>query len=1006
MFSSLSCPARKLRSLLLGLALGCAGSPAGSGAVASSASVAPGQAPAAVVPISPALPLDPSVTTGKLENGFSYFLKRQKPKDQRVQLLLVVSAGSLNEEDNQRGVAHFVEHMAFNGTRRFSKQAIMDFFEKSGITFGSDLNASTGYDRTQYQLSIPTDDAKLLATALDILEDWAQSVAFAPDSVQSERPIVLAEWLARQGMGKRVGDQTRDLLLAGSRYVKREPIGDKATLEQIDAQRLLSFYQRWYRPERMAMVAVGDIDPKVLEQALRERFSKLAMGSPESPPNADIAVGKEPIAAIITDPELPASSVAVLFKAPGHPLRTEADYRERLLAGMTTQSLNRRLAEISQRPDAPFTGASSSIVQGMMGKLDWMNIGARAKSGQIPTSLDVLLTEVERVERHGFTSSEIDRVKNEYVRSFEHAVEARETTSIVSLAYALGNLFVSGDAVTAPEFDRELGTRLLGQISRADVTQAAVERLRSGQQIVIASGAARDAMPEKASLLAALGKAKSQQLEAYQDQVVATNLLPEAPTPGRIVSEKRIEEVGVTVWGLSNGARVVLKPTDFSSDEVVEQSTSFGGNARVSKKDYFSANFAAQIVRAGGVGQFDLQALGRTLAGKVVSVSPWIDELAEGIGARAAPKDVETMFQLIYLYATAPRRDEPAFEALRAGLREQLRNRDLDPGSVFGDAVAKKLWGEEPRRLVPTAAAVDQVQLDTALKFYADRFADVSDFTFVFVGKIDEAAFRPLVERYLASLPGKGRKETFKDLGLHVRKGVTKVTVRAGKEDKESVVLMFHGDSPWSEFAHTDLVSLDMYLTIRIREVLRERLGGVYTPRISSSFGRLPFNTYSLSISFDCKPNEADKLEQAARDVIAEVKKSGIEASYVEKVKSERTRGLEQSYRTNGFWLDRLLDKYRMNEDPRNILILHELTKRVTSDNVRLAAKKFLRDDQYLEARLLPAAPSAASPAPAAPSPTSPVAPKPGAPSTAQPKPAAGRAAPAQSSNAAQTRAN
>ncbi|MEO8180069.1 MAG: insulinase family protein, partial [Deltaproteobacteria bacterium] len=560
-------------------------------------------------------------------------------------------------------------------------------------------------------------------------------------------------------------------------------------------------------------------------------------------------------------------------------------------------------------------------------------------------------------------------------RGLEHAVQARETASIVGLAYALSNLFVTGDAVTAPEFDRDLGTRLLAEISSQDVTRAVVERMRVSQELLLASGASRDAMPEKSSLLAAIDRAKAAPVQGYQDKVAGKALLPQAPTPGRIVGEKRIAEVGVTEWRLSNGARVVLKPTDFASDEVVEQSTSFGGNARVSKRDYLSALLAAQAVRSGGVGQFDAQALSQALAGKVVSVQPWIDELSEGIGGRAAPQDVETLFQLIYLYATAPRRDAPAFEAWRASLREALRNRDVSPSAVFGDAIAKKMWGDELRRSTPKLAAVEEIQLDTALKFYAERFADMSDFTFVFVGKIDEAAFRPLVERYLASLPGKGRKETFKDLGLHRRKGITQVSVRAGKEDKESVALMFHGDSPWSEHAHTDLVSLQMYLGIRVREVLRERLGGVYTPRVDSSFERLPFNSYALTVSFDCKPSDADKLEQAARDVIAEVKKSGILASYVEKIKSERTRDLEVSYRRNGFWLDRLLDKYRLGEDPRDILILHELTKRVTSDNVRLAAKKFLRDDQYLEARLLPAV-DAPAPSPAA-APATPAAPAP-----------------------------
>ncbi|MEY4548545.1 MAG: hypothetical protein RL685_4740 [Pseudomonadota bacterium] len=313
------------------------------------------------------------------------------------------------------------------------------------------------------------------------------------------------------------------------------------------------------------------------------------------------------------------------------------------------------------------------------------------------------------------------------------------------------------------------------------------------------------------------------------------------------------------------------------------------------------------------------------------------------------------MFQLLHLSLTAPRRDEQAFAAWLGRFREQLRNRDLNPASVFGEAVAQKVWGNEPRRLPPTLASLDEINLDTALKLYAERFADVSDFTFVFVGKIDEAAFRPLVERYLASLPGKGRKEAFKNLGLHRRKGVTEVTVHAGKEDKTSVSLMFHGEARWSENAHTDLDSLDTYLGIRVREVLREKLGNVYSPSVSYGFSRLPYDSYNLSVSFESKPGDVERLLQATRDVIAEVKKSGIDPSYVEKLRSERTRDVEEYYRSNAFWLERLVDKYRMKEDPRQILTLHELTQRVTSDNVRSAAQKFLRDDQYLIARLEPA---------------------------------------------------
>jgi zinc protease len=433
----------------------------------------------------------------------------------------------------------------------------------------------------------------------------------------------------------------------------------------------------------------------------------------------------------------------------------------------------------------------------------------------------------------------------------------------------------------------------------------------------------------------------------------------------------------------------VLKPTDFKQDQILEQSISPGGNAGVSASDFPSARVAHEVVSASGLGELDRQLLGKVLTGKVVSAYPWIDEQTEGIRASSAPRDAETMFQLIYLFGTAPRRDAAAFEAYRATLRERLRNRDLSPPQMFSDAIVKKLWGDQPRRLAPTIASVEQMKLDSALEFYRQRFADFSDFTFVFVGKIDLASFRALAERYLASLPGGGRKEAFRDLGLHRRKGISSVRVQQGQEDKASVTLIYHGESKWSENAHTDLVSLESYLMIRLREVLREELGGVYTPYVVSSFERVPFDAYTFAISFECKPADVDKLLKATRTSIAEIKKSGVADSYLEKLRSERTRDLQELYRSNDFWLDRLVDKYKLGEDPRSILILPELTKRVTSENLRLAARQFLRDDQYVDAVLTPAgAPAAPAAASSAPSPAPAASKVPVAPAQAAPAPA------------------
>ncbi len=915
---------------------------------------------AAAAVASPALPLDPRITSGTLDNGLTYYLQQHRTKDKRAVLALVVKAGSVYEEDDQRGLAHFIEHMAFNGTERFKKQTLIDFFEQSGMRFGSHANAVTSYDRTQYQLNVPTDDPQLLASALNVLEDWAGALSFDPDEVQSERSVLLSEWTSSKGAARRLGEQQRQLLLAGSKFAEREVIGDQAVLEHAPRERLIDFYRRWYRPDRMAVIIVGDIDPSALQSEIHGHFAHLprdpsgAAAPASAEPSFQIPVRSGASAAVLTDPETRASMVDVVFKADSRPVRTEADFRAHLLTVMGTLMLSRRLDELTQNPLAPFTNAACDFSPSVIGRLDLLQVSAQAKERQVQKSLEVLLDEIERVRRHGFVRSELQRTKETYMRFLDHALAAQETVEREAIANSLANSFVTGNVVTSADFQKKLGLRLLKGMPLTEVNSDFSSWFTQREELLLASGATRDQMPDQASMLAARDAASKHELQPYQDQAAPAALLSAAPTPGSVVKEEHIDELDVTVWTLSNGARVVLKPTDFKQDQIIEQSVSFGGHAQVSAVDFPSDRVAHEIVAASGLAELDRQALGKVLSGKVVSAYSWIGEQDEGIQASAAPRDAETMFQLIYLFATAPRRDEAGFEAYRASLREQLRNRDSSPPDVFSDAVLKKLYGDQPRRLPPTLASVDQMKLDTALDFYKQRFADVSDFTFVFVGKIDLVSFRALVERYLASLPGGGRKETFHDLGLHRRKGVSMVRVQKGKEDKASVTLLYHGESKWSENAHTDLVSLENYLTIRLREVLREQMGSVYTPYVNSAFERVPFDAYTFAISFDCKPADVQKLLQATRGIIGETKKSGIAQSYVEKLKSERARNLEELYRDNDFWLGRLVSAYKMGDDPRDILILPRLTQRVTSENVRAAARQFLRDDQYVEAVLTP----------------------------------------------------
>lgn len=948
--------------------LACAGDPSPPPASPAGEAIA---APAA--PSSPRLPLDPKVTAGTLPNGLSYFLQRQKPDDKRAYLALVVKAGSVLEEDDQLGLAHFVEHMAFAGTRRFGKQQLLDFFERSGLVFGAHLNAFTGYDRTQYRLDVPTDDPALLATALDLLTDWSHAVTFDPQQLDKERQIMLSEWTNSRGAMRRMSEQHRQILLAGSRFAERDALGDENVLKQAPLQRIVDFYRRWYRPERMAVVVAGDIDPKAVEAAVRERFSIVPSTPGDAPPVPvfDVPLSAQPLARVITDPEVPSTGVSVYFKKQAHPITTEADQREAYTSTMVASMLSRRLDTLSQDPNAPFTGAGVSVSADVYGCLHLVSAGARAKEGKVQQSLETLLTELERARRFGFEDTEIERVKQQIARGLDGLVEREATAEPANVAQSLASSYVSGSVDVSAEYLRDFGTRLLREVTRDELNAQVESWSDEAEELVVVSGPARDAMPEEAALTATFTSVARKPLEAYRDAVASEPLLATLPTPGSIVQQEEIPEVGLTTWTLSNGAKVVLKPTDFKKDEILARGLSFGGNGLVPDDDFTSARFATDVVMTGGLGTLDLQMLRKVLAGKLVGARPWLAESDEGINASASPRDVETMFQLIHAYVTAPRRDEPAFEAFRARLSENLRNRDLSPETVFGDSVAKAVWGNNPRRLPPTLADVDALKLDRALAIYKQRFGNVGDMSFVLVGDLDLPTLRPLVERYLASLPGvaagqKAKKERFKDLGLHRKKGITRVRVHEGREDKALLSLTYHGESPWSDPAHTDLVSLQSYLNIRLREVLRDEMGSVYGVGVSSSFDRVPFDAWSLNVSYSCKPSDIDELDAAIRGVFADIKSNGVLPTYIEKLVSQRTRDLELDYRNNGFWLNRLAITYERGDDPREILILHELTKRVTSDNIRLAARKYLRDDQYIDARLLPET-EPAGPTPAAP---------------------------------------
>jgi zinc protease len=882
-------------------------------------------------------------------------MRRHGQPQKRAFLLLAVRAGSVLEDDDQRGLAHFVEHMAFNGTRRFEKDELVHFFERSGLQFGADANAFTGVDRTLYMLQVPTDDAGLLSTGFDVLEDWASALTFDPGQVREERLVILAEWLRGRGVQQRLQTQVQAFLLPGSRYVERSPIGEKAVIESAPLERLVSFYRDWYRPANMAVIAVGDLDPDATLAAITRRFGPLRATTPE---RARPLSAFQPVAAtrvkVITDAEAQSPIVSVTFRTATRPYRAVSDERRKLLEWLLASMVNQRLSALCKQSGSAFLSAAGGVVR-LSPEVDAYQVQALARTGQTDAALSALLIELTRVRRHGFGPGELERTKLDIARQRQRAVAAASTSPSRDFAFRIAQSFVQQDALVGPEAERELALALLGEIQLADVNRAAADWLSLADRSILVIGPVRDVLPPVEELRASVEAVENLEILPHLDRIGELLLVEAEPTPGRIVREEQITEIGVSVWTLSNGARVVLKPTDFKDDELLAQSVSAGGSSLAADADYAAASLASSIVLQSGVGSHDAATLTQLLSGKIVGVVPWISEHEAGLRGSASAEDAGTLLQLMHLYLTAPRRDEPAFLALKGQQRQAAQNRDLTPALVFMDAMSRELYGNHPRRQALSADMIDALDLDAALSFYRERLGDVGASTFVFVGRIDPASFRSWVERYLASVPGSTRAETWRDVGAYLARGREQVRVRSGQEPKSQVGLIFHGDAEWSAEAEDDLRMLRGYLDTRLREVIRKDKGGTYGVSVRAGLTRRPRPEYMVSIDFDCPPERADELKKAVFEVIDQLQAAGVSDDSENKIKELRRRQQETAFRDNGFWLEALLDHYRFGTDPRAILERKASAERVSSAALQRIARRYLDTRQYVDALLSPA---------------------------------------------------
>ena len=943
----------------IGLLIPAFAATAAFGQTAKSAKAASEPAAASPIRLNAPLPVDPKIRVGTLPNGIQYYIRQNKKPEKRAELRLVVNAGSVLENENQLGLAHFNEHMEFNGTTHFAKNDLVKYLQSIGVRFGADLNAYTGFDETVYILPIPTDTARIVDQAFTILEDWAHGATFDSTEVANERGVVREEWRLGKGASDRMLHQFLPIVLKGSLYADRLPIGNEQSIMTATPARVKSFYQSWYRPDLEAVIAVGDFDPAKIEAQIKKHFGGIPKASPNAPKRITPGVpsNKEPLIAVAHDKEAQGSDVEVVFKLPVEKTKTVGDYKRDLMEQLYLAMFNNRLEEISQKPDAPFLGAEASKGNFIGRGTDAFTLGAGVKDGGIETGLEALLVEAKRVDEFGFLQSELDRAKQNMIRGYERAYAERDKTQSSALVQELINNYLTQEPIPGIEYEYKLVQQIAPTITLGDVNKLASNWISDSNRVIIAESPEKEGVkiPTTSDLLAVFDRAAKSKVVAYTETVSNEALVAKAPVAGKIVSSAPIASVGITEWKLSNGARVLVKPTDFKADEVLLGSFSNGGTSLASDPDFMSASLASQIVNLSGIGNFSRVDLQKKLAGKVANASASISETGESVSGRASPKDLETMFQLVYLDFTAPRFDPAAYQAFKNQVGPYLENRGNDPDEVFGDTVNVTMSQHNFRARPLTAATFGEVNPQKALAFYKDRFSDASDFTFVIVGNVDTTALKPLVEKYLASLPSTGRKETFRDNGGGPPKGVVERVVHKGIEPKANTVIAFTGTCSYTPETRVEMRALTDLVQIKLDETLREQLGGAYSPSIGGGCARVPQQRYTIQVQYNSSPDNVDKLSKTVFAIIDSVKNQAPSQSDVNKVKEALIREREVSLKQNSYWLASIINREQAGEDVTGITAAYDnLIKTISPAMIQNAAKKYFDVSNYAQFVLLP----------------------------------------------------
>lgn len=896
------------------------------------------------------LPLDPEVKYGVLDNGMTYYIRNNSEPRDRASFYMIQNVGAILEDDSQNGLAHFLEHMAFNGTKNFPGKGILNTLEKHGVKFGYNINAFTSQDETVYNLSeVPTNKPGLLDTCLLVLNDWSNYLLLAEDEIEAERGVISEEWRTRRNAGFRMMKASMPYIYNNSKYAERDVIGDLEVIRNFEYDELRDFYHDWYRTDLQAIAVVGDFDAGEMEEKVIALFSKIpAVENPQERSVTMIPDNEELIFGVVTDKEADQSNISIYIRSfvasPG--VENVEQLREEYIEQLFNRVMSQRISELLQKGEPPFV-AGNIVRTSLTRNYDMTAIAVIAKTNEEALALSAILEEVERVKRHGVTAGELERAKSHLLNRMENRVKEKDKITHDQYAREYQSHYLGNNAFMDIEMEFQVMQALFNSITTDDIAQQLPGWFSTKNNVMVISG------PESAEVqhlseqeaMAILSDSKTMEVAPYEDVEVATSLIETPNAAGEVVDNKEIPALEAEEWTLSNGAKVVYRFADYEKDNISFRAVSPGGSSLYDADYVPSMEMLSSLVPFYGVGEYDQTTLQKMLTGKTVELNLQLDALTEGMQGSASPKDFETLMQLIHLRFTAPRFDEEAHAAITGRYLAFVENMNKNPQKIMSDSLSLILTDYHPRTRVMDAGFIKDVQLQQIQEVYTDRFNDASDFTFFFVGNIQKEELVPYVEQYIATLPSTGRKEQWIDREVNEPEGrVAKNIAMELSVPKSTVILVFNNEMEYTPENLVMLRVINGILDLRFTESIREEEGGTYGVSASTSLSHFPDEKANMMIAFDTDPAKADHLKGLVYEELEALMKKGPSEKDLSKTVSNLLKQREEDSAHNGYWMNMLYNLYQHDvnfNDPGNYEeILRDLTVKDVKKGMKQLYKK------------------------------------------------------------------